>query len=285
MPSNQHSPDGQLRSYTYEAVSDALEAERRRLASRLQETIISQANLVQQQVKAYELSADGQSRMAFSVLSALVQQLLQRSYDLENSLNPSVLETLGLAPALESFANQQRRSLGVNISLSLAKLRERLPSEIELSLFRTSQDAIERAIRDAQATQILIQLEYNQDTLHYVISDNGIGRSEDILRSAQERIAALGGTIEFGKSRFGGLEMRISFYFETPIELTEREMDVIQLLAEGHTNKEIALSLDVRPRTVKFHLDNIYSKLAVSTRTEAAIYALRHGWVNKNQAD
>lgn len=281
MPSNQHSPDGQYRSYTYEALSDALEAERRRLASRLQETIISQANLVQQQVKVYELSADGQSRMAFSVLSTLVQQLLQQSYDLENSLNPSVLETLGLAPALEAFANQQRRSSGVHISLSLAKLRERLSPQLELTLFRTTQDAVERAIADAQATQILIQLDYTENTLSYSISDNGIGRSEDILRSSQERIAALGGTIEWGSSRYGGLEMQIAFRFETPIELTDREMDVIQLLAQGLTNKEIALSLDVRPRTVKFHLDNIYSKLGVSTRTEAAIYALRHGWVEQ----
>ena len=61
-----------------------------------------------------------------------------------------------------------------------------------------------------------------------------------------------------------------------------RQMDVIQLLGEGLTNKEMALTLDIRPRTVKFHLDNIYSKLGVNTRTEAAIYALRHGWTREN---
>lgn len=282
MPSNQHSPDGQLRTYSHEAVSDALEAERRRLALRLQETIITQANLVQQQVKVYELSADAQSRMAFSVLSTLVQQLLQQSYDLESSLNPSVLETLGLAPALEAFANQQRRSSGVHISLALAKMRDRLAPQLELSLFRTTQDAVERAIADAQATQILIQLEYIEDTLYFVISDNGIERPEELLRLTQERIIALGGNIEWGTSRYGGLKMQISFHFETPVELTEREMEVIQRLAQGMTNKEIAVLLDVRPRTVKFHLDNIYSKLGVSTRTEAAIYALRHGWVQQN---
>lgn len=282
MPSNQHSPDGQLRTYSHETVSDALEAERRRLALRLQETIITQANLVQQQVKVYELSADAQSRMAFSVLSTLVQQLLQQSYDLESSLNPSVLETLGLAPALEAFANQQRRSSGVHISLALAKMRDRLAPQLELSLFRTTQDAVERAIADAQATQILIQLEYIEDTLYFVISDNGIERPEELLRLTQERIIALGGNIEWGTSRYGGLKMQISFHFETPVELTEREMEVIQRLAQGMTNKEIAVLLDVRPRTVKFHLDNIYSKLGVSTRTEAAIYALRHGWVQQN---
>jgi len=55
---------------------------------------------------------------------------------------------------------------------------------------------------------------------------------------------------------------------------------VIRLLSQGLTNKEIAYQLDIKPRTIKFHLDNIYSKLNVSTRTEAAIYALQHGLTN-----
>jgi DNA-binding NarL/FixJ family response regulator len=58
-------------------------------------------------------------------------------------------------------------------------------------------------------------------------------------------------------------------------------MEVIQLLAEGLSNKEIAGLLFISPRTVNFHLDNIYSKLGVSSRTEAVIYALRHGWVRQ----
>jgi DNA-binding NarL/FixJ family response regulator len=56
-------------------------------------------------------------------------------------------------------------------------------------------------------------------------------------------------------------------------------MEVIQLLTEGLSNKELAQALFISPRTVNFHLDNIYSKLGVSSRTEAAIYALRQGWV------
>ena len=73
----------------------------------------------------------------------------------------------------------------------------------------------------------------------------------------------------------------VRFPIETPVELTPREMDVIQLLAEGLSNKEIAHLLFISPRTVNFPLDNIYSKLGVSSRTEAAVYALRHGWVRR----
>ena len=65
---------------------------------------------------------------------------------------------------------------------------------------------------------------------------------------------------------------------EPIIHRLSREMDVVQLLAEGLSNKQIAQRLSISPRTVNFHLDNVYSKLHVTSRTEAAVYALRHGW-------
>ncbi|HSL47112.1 MAG TPA: response regulator transcription factor [Anaerolineales bacterium] len=52
---------------------------------------------------------------------------------------------------------------------------------------------------------------------------------------------------------------------------SEREKQVIELLVQGKSNKEIALALDVSRRTVEFHLSNIYSKLGVTSRTEAAL--------------
>jgi DNA-binding NarL/FixJ family response regulator len=75
--------------------------------------------------------------------------------------------------------------------------------------------------------------------------------------------------------------LTIHFTITAPPILTTREMDVLQLLAEGLSNKEIAKRLSVTPRTVNFHLDNIYSKLGVSSRTEAAMVAMRMGWVKR----
>ncbi len=63
--------------------------------------------------------------------------------------------------------------------------------------------------------------------------------------------------------------------------LTEREGDVLRLLAEGLTNAEIAGRLAVSEETVKTHVASILRKLGLAHRTQAAIYALRHGWVER----
>jgi DNA-binding NarL/FixJ family response regulator len=65
----------------------------------------------------------------------------------------------------------------------------------------------------------------------------------------------------------------------SPEELTEREVDVLRLLAQGKSNKEIALLLSIGEKTVKTHVSNILSKLNVSSRTQAALYAVRIGLV------
>jgi len=65
---------------------------------------------------------------------------------------------------------------------------------------------------------------------------------------------------------------------ETPLEeLTEREIEVLQLAGKGITNREIADSLSISHRTVQAHLSHIFSKLGVGSRTEAVVYALRKG--------
>jgi NarL family two-component system response regulator LiaR len=59
--------------------------------------------------------------------------------------------------------------------------------------------------------------------------------------------------------------------------LTEREQEVLQLIANGMNNREIAEKLVISEKTVKTHVSNILAKLHLDDRTQAAIYALRHG--------
>ncbi|MDD5936125.1 MAG: response regulator transcription factor [Clostridiales bacterium] len=62
--------------------------------------------------------------------------------------------------------------------------------------------------------------------------------------------------------------------------LTKREVDVLQLIAEGLFNKEIAYRLNISEKTVKNHVSNIFKKIGVSDRTQAAVYAIRNNLVD-----
>ena len=62
--------------------------------------------------------------------------------------------------------------------------------------------------------------------------------------------------------------------------LTAREMEVIQLMAQGLANKQIALSLSISEHTVKFHLSSLYAKLGISSRTEAVKRGIELGLIS-----
>ncbi len=72
---------------------------------------------------------------------------------------------------------------------------------------------------------------------------------------------------------------------ESPVDLTERENEVLRLMARGQSNKQIARSLHISEKTVKTHVSNILSKLGVQSRTQATLYAIRIGIVSANAAD
>ncbi len=281
------SPD-LLMTAALEDTATAVESERRRLAGLLQESVIEPLNLLLSQANIYDQTMGGNpmAKMAVSVLTTLARQVMQQTRDLESNLHPTLLDTLGLEPALEALVNQTVRTHGAQIKLAVRRLNQRLPSAIELILYRITQDGLTRATKQAHATEIHIQLEFGEEGVLYRFVDNGrlqptaSSPDEAMFQSARPRIEGLGGVIEVGTNEGGGLALTIRFGLQTTaIELTPREMDVIQLLAEGLSNKEMAQILTISPRTINFHLDNIYSKLGVNSRTEAAVYALRQGWV------
>lgn len=69
---------------------------------------------------------------------------------------------------------------------------------------------------------------------------------------------------------------------DTGVKLTARELEILQLIAKGISNKEIADELKISSRTVKSHMVDIFRKLDVSSRTEAVITSLRIGFININ---
>jgi DNA-binding NarL/FixJ family response regulator len=71
---------------------------------------------------------------------------------------------------------------------------------------------------------------------------------------------------------------------DSAVSLTKREIEILRLAAEGHSNSQLARMLWVTEQTVKFHLSNIYRKLDVSNRTEASRWAQRHGMLSHQPA-
>ena len=72
----------------------------------------------------------------------------------------------------------------------------------------------------------------------------------------------------------------LSYDIDAPFKpLSQREMEILDLITKGGSNKEIAFGLGISRQTVKNHMTSILRKLAVNDRTQAAVYALRHGWI------
>jgi DNA-binding NarL/FixJ family response regulator len=160
-------------------------------------------------------------------------------------------------------------------------LRERLPSEIEVLLYRGVQLLMDIGVNQAHAIYFELHLEQIEQTIRLSYSDNGAWYPTNLraIHSLQTALQGMNGhaeiEIQSDRSLLAKLELRISLV----LSLTSREIEILQRVAEGLRNKEIAAQLHVSARTVNFHLDNIYSKLHVSTRTEAVMIGLQQGWI------
>ena len=66
--------------------------------------------------------------------------------------------------------------------------------------------------------------------------------------------------------------------------LSSREVEILDYIARGNSNKEIAKSLKISDQTVKNHITSILKKLAVNDRTAAVVHALRHGWIKMQES-
>ncbi len=104
----------------------------------------------------------------------------------------------------------------------------------------------------------------------YLLKDT---QAEELRRAIK---AAAAGQVQLSPQAAARLlrEVRVP---DSPEKLTERETDVLRLLALGRANKEIALELNVSEKTVKTHVSSILRKLDVPSRTQAALYAVRIG--------
>jgi DNA-binding NarL/FixJ family response regulator len=64
-----------------------------------------------------------------------------------------------------------------------------------------------------------------------------------------------------------------------PAGLSDREVEVLRLIATGSSYRDVARELGISPKTVRHHIEHVYNKIGVTTRAEAAIFAMEHGLV------
>ncbi|MBK9926964.1 MAG: response regulator transcription factor [Anaerolineales bacterium] len=149
-------------------------------------------------------------------------------------------------------------------------------NEDEADVMITSASMVSIAEKDSAAILFLSDDQLNVEEMKRAYRVWGVLPTES---SAEELIAAIHALSQ------GLIVGTPTLLFESenePLErgpLTERESEVIGLLARGLANKQIAVALGISEHTVKFHVSSIYTKLNVTNRTEAVREGLRGGWI------
>ena len=140
-------------------------------------------------------------------------------------------------------------------------------SEIRRELPDTEVVALTSVLEDASVAGAV-----KAGAIGYLLKNTG---GEELRRAIK---AAAAGQVQLAPEAAARLMHEVQTP-ETPEALTEREMDVLRLLARGQANKQISRSLYIGEKTVKTHVRNILIKLKVRSRTQAALYAARTGLV------
>ncbi|MBN1965199.1 MAG: sensor histidine kinase [Anaerolineae bacterium] len=167
-----------LRREMLRYVVGAQEEERRRIARDLHDEI-------GQTLTALTLGMRNASRLAESdplhlpdmmeKLHTLTTDAVSQMGHLVNDLRPSQLDHMGLAAALRTLIHGYRERFDLVVELSFEGERRRLPGEIELAVFRISQEALTNVVRHATAHEAEVRLNFSPDTVQLTISDAGRG--------------------------------------------------------------------------------------------------------------
>lgn len=200
------------------------ETERRHIARELHDEIgqsltVAEMNL-QAALRSPNIAAKKQ-RMEESIQA--VERVLEQVHDLSLNLRPSILDDLGLEPALRWYTHRQAALTGLQAEFRAARLESRLNLVIETECFRVAQEALTNVVRHAQARAVTVDLSHRNGHLHLLVRDDGIGfdvaalRNEAVqgaslgLLSMEERTSLAGGGLEFNSVPGQGTEVHAWF--------------------------------------------------------------------------
>lgn len=194
----------------------------------------------------------------------------------------------GLRALMQSRTDMEVVGEAANGLEAVARAAELKPDVILMDILMPKMDGIEAtvAIRQANArARILVLTSYAEDEkLFPAIKAGAVGY---LLKdsSPQELVQAIHDVHDGKASLHPSVALKVMHELSQPASdepgqeaLTDREKEVLRLLAQGEPNQEIARRLIIGERTVGTHVSSILSKLHLANRTQAALYALRHGF-------
>ena len=214
------------------SVIKAQEEERKRIARELHDEtsqsltgLVIGIRMVQEIVPDY--MPDVQERL--ENINDLAHATLNEVHTMAVRLRPSVLDDLGLAPALRSYAREYSENTGIPVEMQLLGMSHRLTPELETVLYRVIQEALTNVARHSNATSCRVTLRRKEQVVQGVIEDNGQGfDSQKVMLSDEkgrglglhgmkERIELVGGSLEFAARPVKGT----TIFIEAPLQSEE----------------------------------------------------------------
>jgi two-component system sensor histidine kinase UhpB len=198
----------------------AQEEERRRISRELHDELGQSLTAVSAFLWLFEQKLPpelGELRSQALDARRLASQTLAQMRELSQLLRPSVLDSLGLVPSLDSQLQAFAKRHHITTSFHADELPERLPVEIETALFRIAQEALTNVARHSRASHVDVALTREDGGLRLEVHDHGVGlRAGDGVRTqgtglvgVRERVRTLGGTVSITSGSGTRLEVRL----------------------------------------------------------------------------
>ncbi|RLD90894.1 MAG: hypothetical protein DRJ13_17795 [Bacteroidetes bacterium] len=157
-------------------VTKGQEEERKRLARELHDDTLQSLIALNQRIMIARRVADNSDLQgSLTEIETMLGKTMQELRRLTRALRPIYLEDLGLVSALESLGLEMSESIGIPILFKLEGIERRLPDNIEIALYRITQEAISNISKHAGASKAKIAISYNDTNLLLQIEDDGEG--------------------------------------------------------------------------------------------------------------